>query len=243
MTKNSNSKTDVLFFGTHPDDVELYCGGTVHKLTNSGKRIVIVDLTRGELGTRGNAETRSTEAEKAGKILGISSRECLNIPDGDIENNKENREKVISAIRKYQPEIIFAPYPFDRHPDHINAGELIRDSNFYSGLIKVEIKGSVAYKAPQVFYYPHIYDIPVSFVFDISGSFDKKMESVFAYSTQFYNEKQNNNEPETFISTKAFKEMIEARSKMWGFKIGAEHGEPYFTYENIKIDSENIFTI
>ncbi len=241
MTKDNINKADILFFGTHPDDVELYCGGTIHKLVKSGKKVIIVDLSRGELGTRGNAETRSSEADKAGKILGISSRECLNIPDGNIENNKENREKVISAIRKYQPEIIFAPYPFDRHPDHINAGELIRDSNFYSGLSKIEIQDSKSYKAPKVFYYPHNYEIPVSFIFDITDSFDKKMESVFAYSTQFFNEKSS--EPETFISTKAFKEVIEARAKTWGFKIGTQYGEPYFTYENVKVDEKSIFLI
>lgn len=242
MTSKSK-KTDILFFGTHPDDVELYCGGTVHKLIESGKNVNIVDLSAGELGTRGDAKTRKVEAEKAGNILGISSRECLNIPDGNIENNKANREKVISIIRKYQPDIVFAPYPFDRHPDHINAGELIRDANFYSGLSKIKTGDLGSYKASKVFFYPHNYDVPVSFIFDISGSFDKKMEAVFAYSTQFYNEIVNKSEPQTFISTKAFKDVIEARAKNWGFKIGVEHGEPYFSYENIKIDPDNLFSI
>ncbi|CAN5416049.1 bacillithiol biosynthesis deacetylase BshB1 [soil metagenome] len=241
MSNNNKNIADVLFFGTHPDDVELYCGGTVHKLSASGKKVVIVDLSAGELGTRGSQEIRAKESAIAGKILGVSYRECLMIPDGNIENNKLNREKIIEIIRKYRPEIIFAPYPFDRHPDHINAGELIRDSNFYSGLNKIEIEDSKAYKAPKVYYYPHNYDIPVSFIFDITDSFNKKMESVFAYSTQFFNEKSS--EPETFISSKAFKDVIEARAKTWGFRIGTQYGEPYFTYESLKVDEKNIFSI
>lgn len=184
---------------------------------------------------------RNKEAAAATKLLGISVRENLKISDGNIELNKINREKIIRVIRKYKPEIIFAPYPYDRHPDHINAGNLIRESVFYSGLNKIKINNLEAFRPKKVFYYQNVYEMPVSFIVDISSAFKKKSEVLKCYGTQFYNSQSK--EPETFISTGLFEKEIEARARHFGFKIGVEFGEPYFSFEAIKINSDSLFEI
>lgn len=198
-------------------------------------------MTHGELSTRGNLHLREKEAESASKVLGISLRENLNLKDGNIELNQANKEKVIQAIRKYKPEIVFAPYPLDRHPDHINASNLIGASVFYSGLSKIKTDDLDAFRPKKIFYYRSAYDIPVSFIFDISSTFHKKLEALKCYSSQFYN--TNSKEAETFISTKLFQNEIEARARHYGFKIGVEFGEPFFSYETIKVDIETLFKI
>jgi bacillithiol biosynthesis deacetylase BshB1 len=185
--------------------------------------------------------SRKKETENASKLLGISVRENLKITDANIEINKINKEKVIHILRKYKPEIIFAPFPHDRHPDHINAGNLIRESVFYSGLKKIETKNLDFFKPEKVFYYRNAYDIPVSFIFDISSAFKKKLQVLKCYATQFYNSKSK--EPETYISTKLFEKEIESRARHFGFKIGVEFGEQYFSYEAIKINSDTLFEI
>jgi len=173
--------------------------------------------------------------------LKISYRENLDIQDGNIESNKVNRLKVIRMIRKYKPELIFAPYPHDRHPDHINAGILIRESFFYSGLQKLETDDLASFRPLKIYYYRNAYDIPVSFIYDISSEFKKKLEVLKCYGSQFYG--SGNNEPETYISTKLFNNEIETRARHFGFKIGVEFGEPYFSNENIKADAETLFRI
>lgn len=184
---------------------------------------------------------RKKETNAASKLLGISVRENLKISDGNIELNKTNREKVIRVIRKYKPEIIFAPYPHDRHPDHVNAGNLIRESVFYSGLRNIKINKHEAFRPKKVFYYRNAYEMPVSFIVDISSAFEKKSEVLKCYGTQFYN--SGSKEPETFISSKLFEKEIEARARHFGFKIGVEFGEPYFSYDAIKINSGTLFMI
>ena len=230
-----------MFIGAHPDDIELNCGGTVLKLVKSGKKVGIVDLTEGELSTRGNRRSRIIETAKATELMGISFRENLKIKDGNIEINKFNREKIIRVFRKYRPEIVFAPYPSDRHPDHIHAGNLIRESVFYSGLMKIRTREYEAYRPGKLFFYRNAIDIPVSFIFDISSVFHKKMEVLNCYGTQFYD--PENTERETFISSPLFRKEIEARARHFGFKIGAEFGEPYFSYDAIRINEDNIFNI
>lgn len=232
---------DVLFFGAHPDDVELSCGGTIIKLVQSKKKIGIVDLTLGELSTKGNLQLRKRETEEASNVLGISYRENLKIKDGDIQLNQVNKEKIISVIRKYKPKLVFAPFPFDRHPDHVNASNLIKESIFFSGLMKFKTANLKAYRPSKVFYYQNAYDIPVSFIFDISTAYQKKLKAIKCYSSQFYNPKSK--EPETFISSKLFEFEIESRARHYGFKIGVEFGEPFFSYETIKVDSEILFRI
>lgn len=230
-----------MFIGAHPDDIELNCGGTVLKLVESGKNVGIIDLTEGELSTRGNRRSRVLETSAASKLLGISFRENLKIRDGSIEINKINRKKIIRVLRKYKPEIVFAPYPNDRHPDHIYAGNLIRESVFYSGLMKIRTGNLKAFKPGKLYFYRSAIDIPVSFIFDISSVFKKKLEVLKCYRTQFYDSESK--EPETFISSSFFRNEIEARARHYGFKIGAEFGEPYYSYDAIRINDKNIFEI
>ena len=235
-------KLDALFVGTHPDDIELICGGTVIKLVRSGKKVGIVDLTLGELSTRGTLPERKKETENASKVLGIKIRKNLKLKDGDIQNNSVNRKKLIKFIREYKPEIIFAPYPLDRHPDHINASNLIRESVFHSGLRKIKTDNLQAYRPKRTFYYRHAYDIPVSFILDVSNVFNKKIEAIKCYSSQFFNPKYKN-APETYISSALFMQDIETRAKFFGFKIGVEFGEPFYCYDTLKVDEEVIFKI
>lgn len=234
-------KLDALFFGAHPDDVELNCGGTVLKLVESGFNTGIADITKGELSTRGNLKLRNEETRKATELLGIQVRENLGISDGNIENNETNRIKVISVLRKYKPKLVFIPYHHDRHPDHINASRLLSDSCFYSGLVKIKTGNLAPHKPERIFYYRNAYDMPVSFIFDISGTFGKKREVLKCYGSQFYH--KDSSEPETFISSKLFDYEIEARARHFGFKIGVEFGEPYFCNESIKVNEKNIFEI
>lgn len=236
-------KLDALFIGSHPDDIELICGGTVCKLADSGKKTGIIDLTKGELSTRGNLVQRKRETEKASKVLGIKVRKNLGLKDGNIINNSENRKKLIKLIREFQPEIVFAPYPSDRHPDHINASNFIREAVFYSGLRKILTGKLKAYRPKRVFYYRHAYDIPISFIMDVSDSFGKKLEAIKCYGSQFYNPKYQKKEPETYISSKRFLDDIITRAKFFGFKIGAEYGEPFFCFENLKVNSEMLFDL
>ena len=234
-------KTDGIFFAAHPDDAELNCGGTILSLKEAGKKIGIVDLTKGELSTRGNPELRKKETKNASAMMQLDFRENLNIRDGNIELNEVNRKKVISAIRKYRPEIIFAPYPFDRHPDHIYAGTLIRESFFYSGLSKIRTGDLKAYRPSKIYFYRNALDIPVSFIFDISSTFKKKLEVIKCFGSQFHN--ANSREPQTFISTDLFDKEIESRARHFGFKIGAEFGEPYYGQSPLKMNVYNLFDI
>jgi len=231
----------VLFIGAHPDDIELNCGGTVIKLIESGKKVGIADLTLAELSTLGDINLRKKETDAASKMIGISVRENLKIEDGNIEINKTNKEKIIKVIRKYKPELVFAPYPLDRHPDHINAGNLIREAFFYSGLEKIKIKNSESYRPKKLIFYRNAYEMPVSFIFDISSVHDKKIEVLKCYESQFYN--PISKVSKTLISSKLFEYEIEARARHFGFKIGVEFGEPYFSYDSVKINEKNLFEI
>lgn len=231
----------MLFIGAHPDDIELNCGGTVIKLIESGKKVGIADLTLAELSTLGDINLRKKETDAASKMLGISVRENLKIEDGNIEINKTNKEMIIKVIRKYKPELVFAPYPLDRHPDHINAGNLIREAFFYSGLEKIKIKNSESYRPKKLIFYRNAYEMPVSFIFDISSVHDKKIEVLKCYESQFYN--PISKVSKTLISSKLFEYEIEARARHFGFKIGVEFGEPYFSYDTVKINEKNLFEI
>ena len=229
---------DILVFAAHPDDAELAMGGTISKLTKNNIKVGIIDLTRGELGTRGNPDIRQKEAFKAAIALKISNRENLLIPDGNVSTSVENEKKVIIAIRKYCPKIIFAPYFNDRHPDHVNASKLIKRAMFTSGLQKIKtfVKKveQTPYRPKKLFYYMQTYTFEPSFIVDISDVFDTKMKAVKAYETQFYNPRSS--EPETFISTPGFISNIEARAKFYGFKIGKQYGEPFYSEEDIELN-------
>lgn len=233
-------KLDFIAFAAHPDDAELSMGGTVAKLTKAGKKFGIVDLTGGELGTRGSKSTRKKESQIADKILNVTVRENLGIRDGHIFVNQENTLKIVKIIRKYLPEIIFAPYFNDRHPDHIEASQIVKRAMFFSGLPKIKTsinkKQQKPYRPKKIFYFMQTYEFIPSFIVDISDTFKTKMDAVLAYQTQFYNSKIKSNEPETFISNPEFIKYLEARAKTFGFKIGKPYGEPFFSEEAIEMD-------
>lgn len=238
------TELDALFFAAHPDDAELCCGGTISALTNAGKTTGIIDLTRGELGTRGSVKLRELEAQKASAVLGITLRENLKISDGSIINNPANRLKIIKAIRKYRPTVLFFPHHYDRHPDHYNTHFLVKDAAFYAGFEKIKTPGLKAYRAKRNIYYMQTYAFEPNIIFDISDSFTTKMEAVQCYSSQFYSAGEGSKkEKETFISSRSFMEYIEARAKFYGFQIGAKYGEAFYTEEKIKINSGTLFKI
>ncbi len=233
-----NSKVDILAVGVHPDDIELGCGGTILKQINLGYTVSIVDLTRGELGTRGTAETRKTEAEAARILLGAQERENLGMADGFFENNEANKKLLIVAIRKYRPDIVLANATADRHPDHGRAAQLINDACFLAGLKKVETtvddKAQVEWRPRKVFHYIQDYHTDPDIVVDISGHMDKKIESILCYKTQFYNKGADG--PQTPISSKAFLDTLVGRGIAHGRRIGVEHGEGFTCYGYIGVD-------
>ncbi len=222
-------KIDILAIGIHPDDVELSCSGTIAKHIAFGKKVGILDLTQGELGTRGNAELRSKEANEAAIILGVSFRTQLNLKDCFFENNEENQKKIIEIIRKHQPEIILCNAISDRHPDHGRASKLVSESSFYSGLIKIEThsdnKIQQAWRPKAVYHYLQDQFIHPDFVIDISDFIDIKHKAIMAYSSQFYN--PSSNEPETPISSKHFIETINSKMSILGRDIGVKFAEGF----------------
>ncbi len=239
---DKNNKLDALFIGAHPDDIELTSAGTLLKLVKNGYRCGILDLTLGELSTGGNLSIRKKETEKATKILGIKIRENLCLPDGDIQNTMKNKIRLIRIIRKYKPEIIFAPYPYDRHPDHINASVLIRESAYFSGLLKLKVDNTTPFRPKKVFYFSHAYDIPISFIIDISDTFKTKIKSIKAYSSQFY-KPGIKEQYKTYINSKLFFKNLEAKARFYGFKIGVEYGEPFYSPEPLNLEISNLFKL
>ena len=222
-------KLDMLAFGAHPDDVELGCGATIAKEVARGKKVGIVDLTKGELGTRGTAETRKTEAANAAKILGVSMRHNMGFADGFFVNDKTHQLELIQVIRNYQPEIVICNAVDDRHIDHARASKLVSDACFLSGLIKIEtaVNGQPQkpWRPKQVYHYMQWKNLEPDLVVDVSGFLDVKMKSVLAYETQFY--KENSNEPETPISSKNFTDSVLYRARDLGRLIGVECGEGF----------------
>ncbi|MGV8914166.1 MAG: bacillithiol biosynthesis deacetylase BshB1 [Kaistella sp.] len=227
-------KIDILAFGAHPDDVELGCSGTLAKLISEGKKVAVVDLTQGELGTRGTNVTRAEEAAEATKILGISARENLRMKDGFLLNTEEYQMQIVKMIRKYQPEIVFANAIEDRHPDHAKASKLVSDACFLSGLVKIEteIEGEdqKPWRPKHVFHYIQWKNIQPDFVVDISDFMDKKIETCLAYKTQFYD--PNSKEPMTPIATKDFLESLTYRAQDLGRLAGVAYAEG-FTSERL----------
>lgn len=222
-------KLDILAIGVHPDDVELSCAGTILKHIELGKTVGILDLTLGELGTRGNATIRTQEAMHAASILGVSVREQLNMADGFFENNETNQRLIIEVIRKYQPELILCNAISDRHPDHGRAAKLTTDACFYSGLLKVETKENTTTQKPwrpkAVYHYIQDNFIEPDFVIDVTAYNDKKMESIMAYSSQFFD--PNSKEPQTPISSKNFIDYINAKARLFGRSINVDFAEGF----------------
>ncbi len=230
---------DVLAFGVHPDDVELSCAGVLLVEKQKGKKTGIIDLTQGELGTRGTAETRKKEAADAALILGVDVRENLNMADGFLQNDPAHQLLVIAAIRKYRPEIVICNAPQDRHPDHGKSAKLVSDAAFLSGLVKIEtLENGIAqqpFRPKYVLHYIQDRYLKPDFVVDISSVIETKLEAIKAYSTQFHNPDVAG--PQTYISTPDFLESIIYRSKMMGKMIGVKHAEGFLSDKMIGLSS------
>ncbi len=232
-------KLDILAIGAHPDDVELGCGATILKEISLGKKVGILDLTRGELGTRGSAEIRAIEAKNAAKILGVEIRENLAFSDGFFVNDKEHQLEIIKIIRKYKPTIVLCNAFDDRHIDHSKGSKLVSDACFLSGLIKIETKldGEVqeAWRPKQVYHYIQWKNIEPDFVVDVSGFIETKLEAVKAYSSQFYDPKSN--EPTSPITSKNFLDSIIYRAQDLGRLIGTSHAEGFNAERYVAVEN------
>lgn len=239
-------KLDILAIAVHPDDVELGCSGTLLMEKKNGKRTGVVDLTRGELGTRGTPELRAKEAEKAAEIMQLDVRENLGMADGFFRNDEEHQRLLIRAIRKYRPEIVLANALEDRHPDHGRAGHLIRDACFLSGLRKVATtdeagKEQEQWRPKYIFHYIQDRYFEPSFVYDISPVFEAKLMSVRAYSSQFHSTEYTPDEPQTYISSPEFLQAIIGRHQMFGKMIGVQYAEGFVTEKMIGVRDFDAF--
>ncbi|TDI67335.1 MAG: bacillithiol biosynthesis deacetylase BshB1 [Bacteroidetes bacterium] len=232
-------KLDILAIGAHPDDVEMSCGATLAKEVAKGKKVGILDLTRGELGTRGSAKIREEEAREAAEILGVVVRDNLGLADGFFENDRASQIELIKIIRKYRPEIVFCNAIDDRHIDHGKGSRLASDACFLSGLRKIETiyEGSSQqeWRPKQVYHYIQWKEINPDVVVDVTGFMDKKLESVHAYKSQFYD--VNSNEPETPISSKNTLDSLSYRNRNLGRLIGTEAGEGFTVERYAAVDS------
>lgn len=232
-------KLDILAFGAHPDDVELGCAATIAKEISLGKKVGIVDLTRGELGTRGSAELRDQEAAKAAEILGVSVRENLGFADGFFVNDKEHQLAIIKMIRKYQPEVVLCNAIDDRHIDHPKGSQVVSDACFLSGLLKIETeldgKQQEKWRPKQVYHYIQWKNIEPDFVVDVTGFIEKKVASVMAYSSQFFDPKSN--EPETPITSKNFTDSVEYRARDLGRLIGVDYAEGFTSERYVAVEN------
>ncbi len=239
-------KLDLLAIAVHPDDVELGCAGVLMMEKLEGKKTGVVDLTYGELGTRGSVEIRKEEAGKAARIMQLDVRENLGMADGFFKNDEPHQRRLIQAIRKYQPEIVLANALDDRHPDHGRAGHLIKDACFLSGLRKIETRGDDGNVQPHwrpkfVFHYIQDRYYNPDFVYDISPVFERKIDAIKAYASQFYSESYSNDEPQTYISSPEFLNAIIGRQAMFGKMIGVPYAEGFTTEKMIGISSFDAF--
>jgi bacillithiol biosynthesis deacetylase BshB1 len=233
-------KLFALAIAAHPDDIELSCSGTIIKLVDRGFSVGILDLTRGELGTRGDDKIRAREAMEAAKVMGVKIRENLKLPDGWIENTMENKLKLIKVIRKYRPDIILAPYWLERHPDHENASRLIRESAYLSGLVRIETRLGEKIQEPhrprKIFFYVQYFyqQFTPNIVVDISDVFERKLKAIECYRSQFFNPDVNYRE--TILSRPEFKDYIISRARFFGEMIGRLYGEPFLLIGPVGID-------
>ncbi|MDX1673095.1 MAG: bacillithiol biosynthesis deacetylase BshB1 [Balneolaceae bacterium] len=224
-------KIDILALAAHPDDTELGCGGTLAKLSRLGYKIGVVDFTQGEMGSRGTPEKRLEESGKAAEIIGLNIRENLGLPDTKLENKPAFRERIIKVVRKYRPHICLVGPPDDRHPDHGDATRLAIDALYYSGLSKLETTGADGnpqerWRPSHILHYMQDRPFEPDLVFDITDTFETKMEAVLAFDSQF-NVEDPGDEPETYVSSKRFFKNLEAKARHYGHMIGVTYGEPF----------------
>ena len=231
-------KLDILVLAVHPDDAELGCSGTILKQKALGHKVGIVDFTVGELGTRGSGKLRLVESADAAKVMNLDIRENLGFRDGFFKNDEEHQLKIIEKIRKYRPEILIINAPEDRHPDHGRAGALATEAAFYSGLRKVETtdedgNAQNEWRPKQIFQYIQDRYLEPDFVIDITEYWDKKVEAIKAFKSQFYD--PNSPEPQSYISSADFFDFVEARAREMGHKIGATYGEGFMKTKTIGV--------
>lgn len=233
------NRLDILVIAAHPDDAELSCAGSILKAIAQGQRVGIVDLTQGEMGTRGTAETRAEESAAATKVLGLHARMNLGIPDAWFQNNPENQKKLISIIRHFQPALVLANALQDRHPDHGKGAALAVDACFMAGLRKIETEYQGLVQAPwrpkRVYHYIQDRYLSPDFVVDISDVWEKKVQAIRAFKSQFFD--PNSNEPDSYISSTDFLQFIEARAREMGHKIGVRYGEGFQTQKTLGFKS------
>ena len=227
-------KLDILVFGAHPDDVELGCGGTVIKEVKAGKKVGIIDLTRGELGTRGTAETRTSETKLATEIMGVAVRENMDFKDGFFKDDEQHKLALIGKIRKYQPEIVITNAVSDRHPDHGRGSEITVDACFLAGLEKIET-GQKVWRPKAVYHYIQFNNLTPDVVVDISAEMGEKLQAVKAYSTQFFNPKSE--ESETIISSQGFLDSVTYRAQDLGRQANCEYAEGFIINQLLKVNS------
>ena len=229
-------KLDILAFGAHPDDIELGCSGTILKHLKNGLKIGIIDLTRGEIGTRGTVNSRNQETVNSTKVLGVQLRENMDFKDGLFENDEKNKIALIKKIREYRPEIVLTNAPTDRHPDHGRSSDLTIDACFLSGLEKIET-GQDVWRPKHIYHYIQFNTILPDFVVDITEEMDKKLESVLCYKTQFYN--PDSKESETIISSEDFLESVKYRARDLGRQSDCKYAEGFISNQTLKV---NYFT-
>ena len=227
-------KLDVLVFGAHPDDVELGCGGTVIKEIKAGKKVGVIDLTRGELGTRGTAETRTAETKSASQIMGVTIRENMDFKDGFFKDDEDHKLALIKKIREYQPEIVITNAISDRHPDHGRGSEITIDACFLAGLEKIET-GQQVWRPRAIYHYIQFNYLAPDLVVDISEEMEEKLQAVKAYSTQFFNPESS--ESETIISSQGFLNSISYRAQDLGRQSNCEYAEGFLAHQMPKVDS------
>ena len=229
MTDNA----DLLFVAAHPDDLELSSGGTIAKAAAGGVSTGMLELTHGEMGTRGTPQIRKREARAAARILGVRFREQLDFGDGGLRTGREEELQLIDFIRRVRPKLVFAPWPDERHPDHVRTGQLVTDASFYAGLREIHTKFP-AHRPQAVIYYLQNYVLPPSFIVDVSDFWKTKMKAVSAFKSQFFDAKSK--EPKTNLADKKFLETIEARGKHFGAMIGVSYGEAFVTKQPPRVD-------
>ena len=227
------TRVDVMAFGAHPDDIELGCGGTLVKLVEAGHSVVMVDMVRGELGTRGTLETRAAEAARAAELIGAVARENLALEDGDIHASAVSKRRVVEVIREYCPHLVLLPYYEDRHPDHYNTGEAVYAGAYLAGLARYDT-GQPAFRPAQVAYYMGWYEFTPTYIVDITAQRDRKWEAIMAYSTQFSSEDKSYEQ--TVLTTPAYHWRQEHRMAYLGSLIGVEYGEGFLIRGRLQVD-------
>jgi len=231
----SDNGLDVLAFGAHPDDVEMTAGGLLCRLVDAGLGVGIMDLTRGELGTRGTPEIRAEEAKAAAKIIGAKVRDCLDLPDGGVRNTEEARVKVIRALRRYRPSMVIIPYWECEHPDHAHAGQLVKEASYFAGLKKIDT-GQEPFRPGRVIHFMTRTRFEPTFIVPIDEYFERKMDAVRAHASQFYRPDAVG-EDETRISQPGFLDFLALRDRTYGSMVGATYGEPYFMAGTPRIEN------